>query len=47
MEADLAKADHKLSVLFDLVAASPPFRTQRCVDFTPARFSPAPPPGGP
>jgi hypothetical protein len=29
------------------VAASPQFRTQRCQEFTPARFSSAPPFGAP
>jgi hypothetical protein len=47
MESELARNDYKLSVLFELVASSPQFRTQRCKDFTPARFSSPFPPGGP
>ncbi len=44
MQTELEKNDNKLSVLFDLVATSPQFRTQRCADFTPAKYT-APPPG--
>ena len=44
MQTELEKNDHKLSVLFDLVATSPQFRTQRCADFTPAKYT-VPPPG--
>jgi hypothetical protein len=46
MAADLDRNDYKLSVLFDLVATSPQFRTQRCKDFSPARFQAVAPPGG-
>ncbi|MBM3979786.1 MAG: DUF1592 domain-containing protein [Planctomycetes bacterium] len=44
MRAAFDKNDDKMSVLFELVITSPQFRTQRCKDFTPARYSP---PGGP
>lgn len=47
MQAELEKNDFKLSVLFDLVATSPQFRTQRCKDFTPTKFQAANPTGGP
>jgi len=47
MQAELEKNDYKLSVLFDLVATSPQFRTQRCKDFTPAKYSASIPNGGP
>jgi hypothetical protein len=46
MEAALAKDDYKLSTLFELVATSPQFRTQRCKDFSPAKFQTANTPGG-
>jgi len=38
MQSELEKGGDSLSVLFDLVATSPQFRTQRCKDFTPAKF---------
>ena len=38
MQAMLDRRDDKLSTLFELVATSPQFRTQRCKDFTPSRF---------
>lgn len=38
MQAELARNDFKLSTLFELVATSPQFRTQRCKDFTPSSF---------
>jgi hypothetical protein len=38
MQAGLEKTDDKLSTLFELVATSHQFRTQRCQDFTPSRF---------
>jgi len=38
MQTELEKNDYKLSVLFDLVATSPQFRTQRCKDFSPTKF---------
>jgi hypothetical protein len=44
MQASLEK-DGKLSVLFELVASSPQFRTQRCQNFTPTRFKTEPLPG--
>lgn len=44
MRAAFDKSDDKMSVLFELVVTSPQFRTQRCKDFTPAKYSP---PGGP
>jgi hypothetical protein len=47
MQAALETNDDKLSVLFDLVVSSPQFRTQRCKDFSPARFQATLPPGGP
>ncbi len=47
MQTELEKNDFKLSVLFDLVASSPQFRTQRCKDFTPAKFQTVLPSGGP
>jgi hypothetical protein len=40
MQADLEAQDYHLSALFELVATSPQFRTQRCRDFTPTRFQP-------
>jgi hypothetical protein len=46
MAADLDRNGFKLSALFDLVATSPQFRTQRCQDFSPARFQAVVPPGG-
>lgn len=45
MAADLDRTGYKLSALFDLVATSPQFRTQRCKDFAPARFQAVLPPG--
>lgn len=45
MRADLAAKDDKLSTLFELVALSPQFRTQRCKDFNPDKFKPQPLPG--
>ncbi len=47
MRVELEKNDYKLSVLFELVATSPQFRTQRCKDFTPAKFQAARLPGDP
>ncbi len=38
MQAGLAATDDQMSTLFELVATSPQFRTQRCRDFTPAKF---------
>ncbi|QJX00180.1 DUF1592 domain-containing protein [Frigoriglobus tundricola] len=38
MEAELAKDGSKLSAVFELVATSPQFRTQRCKDFSPTKF---------
>jgi len=38
MEAELAKDGSQLSAVFELVAASPQFRTQRCKDFSPIKF---------
>ena len=38
MQAELAKDDCKLSAVFELVATSPQFRTQRCKDFSPTKF---------
>jgi hypothetical protein len=38
MQVRLEKNDYKLSVLFDVVATSPQFRTKRCRDFSPAKF---------
>lgn len=46
MQAELAKDDSKLSAVFELVAASPQFRTQRCKDFSPTKFRTDLPPGG-
>jgi len=46
MESELEKNDYKLSALFDLVATSPQFVTQRCQDFTTAKFKIDPPSGG-
>jgi hypothetical protein len=46
MEAALRKSDGKLSILFDVVAASPQFRNQRCKDFTPSKFEADSSPGG-
>jgi hypothetical protein len=40
MQTELEKNDYKLSVLFDVVARSPQFRTQRCKDFNPIKFLP-------
>jgi cytochrome c553 len=47
MQSELDRSGDKLSVLFELVATSPQFRTQRCKDFSPAKFTSANPPGGP
>jgi Protein of unknown function (DUF1592)/Protein of unknown function (DUF1588)/Protein of unknown function (DUF1585)/Protein of unknown function (DUF1595) len=47
MQVELGRNDDKLSVLFELVATSPQFRTQRCKDFSPAKFSASTPAGGP
>lgn len=44
MHASLTN-DDKLSTLFELVAASPQFRNQRCKDFTPSKFKAEPPTG--
>jgi hypothetical protein len=38
MQAELQKTDYKLSALFELVATSPQFRTQRAKDFAPANY---------
>ena len=38
MQAELMKDDSKLSAVFELVATSPQFRTQRCKDFSPTKF---------
>jgi hypothetical protein len=49
IQAELMKDDAKLSAAFELVAASPQFRTQRCKDFSPTKFrteSPSAPSGG-
>ncbi|MBA4065738.1 MAG: hypothetical protein C0501_18870 [Isosphaera sp.] len=46
MQAELAKDDSKLSTVFELVATSPQFRTQRCKDFSPTKFRTEPQPGG-
>ena len=46
MQAELAKDDSKLSAVFELVATSPQFRTQRCKDFSPTKFRTEFPPGG-
>ncbi|MFM8274799.1 MAG: DUF1592 domain-containing protein [Gemmata sp.] len=46
MEARLAADGYNLAALFELVAASPQFRTQRCTDFTPANFQTRTPTGG-
>ena len=45
MEQELEQTNYKLLVLFDLVAASPQFRTQRCKDFTPTAYQANPPTG--
>ena len=46
MQAELEKTDYKLSAVFELVATSPQFRTQRCKDFSPTKFRTEPQPGG-
>jgi hypothetical protein len=38
MQVGLEKNDQGLSTLFELVATSHQFRTQRCKDFTPSKF---------
>jgi len=38
MQAKLETSDFKMSSLFELVVNSPQFRTQRCKDFSPAKF---------
>jgi hypothetical protein len=40
MRADLPAHGYRLRALFELVAASPQFRNQRCRNFTPSRFKP-------
>ncbi len=40
MQAELPAKGYRLSSLFELVAASPQFRHQRCRNFTPSRFKP-------
>ena len=42
MQTELGRSDNAMSVLFQMVATSPQFRTQRCQDFTPAKFSSQP-----
>jgi hypothetical protein len=46
MQAELATDGAKMSALFELVATSPQFRTQRCKDFTPTKFRTRQPTGG-
>jgi hypothetical protein len=41
MQAELSASGYHLRALFELVAASPQFRNQRCRNFTPSRFTPA------
>jgi hypothetical protein len=47
LESGLSETDDRLSVLFELVATSPQFRTQRCQEFTPAKYQAVNRPGGP
>lgn len=45
MQAELAKNNDHLSILFELVVLSPQFRNQRCLDFNPTQFKAALPNG--
>jgi hypothetical protein len=40
MQAELKTQGYRFSTLFELVAASPQFRNQRCRDFMPSRYPP-------